>query len=186
MTNYPNISTRTGATAAMAAGIVAGVFGILSITDPQSAENTTVGIEHLILAGLTLDLLLLVPAVLYLGRLADRPRAALVGVTGQVLLAALTVVSNVRGEDPSFFAAVAAPTNLMILGGLIVIAIGLRRGGKLSKAMAIALPLSWILTLGGGGVLAPVAGAYWFALGWMLRHGEVRSPGVVRSEPARA
>jgi hypothetical protein len=186
MTNHTNISTRTAAVAAMAAGVVAGVFGILSITDSQSGESTTVGFEHVILGGLTLQLLLLIPAVLYLGRLAGRPRAAAFAVTGQAALTALTVVSNVRGEDPSFFAAVAAPSNLLIVGGLVVVAIGLRRAGALSTTMAIALPVSWILTLAGGGILAPLAGAYWFALGWMLHHGELPRPAVARSEAAHA
>jgi hypothetical protein len=183
MTNNTNISTRTAATAAVSAGVVTFVFGILSISDSQSGESTTVGIEHVILGGLTAALILLIPLVLHLGRIAGRPRAAAAAVTGQVALAALTVVSNVRGEDPSFFAAVAAPSNLLIVGGLIGIAIGLRRAGALSKPLAIALPLCWILTLAGGGVLAPVAGAYWLAIGWMLRNGELPRTGV---EPARA
>ena len=173
MTNKINISTRTAATAALAAGVAICVFGILSISDSQSAENTTVGIEHVILGGLTLTLALLIPVVLHLGRLAGKPRAAAVTVTGQVLLAALTVVSNVRGEDPSFFAAVAAPSNLLILGGLIALAVGLRRRDVLSRPLSIGLPVSWILTLALGGVFAPIAGAYWLAIGWMLRHGEL-------------
>jgi hypothetical protein len=173
MTNNINISTRTAATAALAAGVAICVFGILSISDSQSAENTTVGIEHVILGGLTLTLVLLIPVVLHLGRLAGKPRAAAVTVTGQALLATLTVVSNVRGEDPAFFDAVAAPSNLLILGGLIALAIGLRRSGVLSRFLAIGLPASWILTLGLGGVFAPIAGAYWLAIGWMLRNGEL-------------
>jgi hypothetical protein len=185
MNNITNISTRLAPFAALAAGGVACVFGILSIADPQSGESTTVGIEHLILGGLTLLLVLLIPVVLHLGRLAGRPRAAAAAVTGQAALAALTVVSNVRGEDPSFFAAVAGPSNLLILVGLILLAIGLKRNGALPMWLAIALPISWILTLGLGGVFAPIAGAYWLAIGWMLRNGElpqgVRYPVVTPS-----
>jgi hypothetical protein len=181
-----NITTHTAATAAIAAGVVTSVFGMLSIADPQSGESTTVGFEHFILGGLTLTLVLLIPVVLHLGRLAGKPRAAVVAVTGQALLAALTVVSNVRGEDPSFFAAVAGPSNLLIVGGLIALAVGLRRGGALPRSLAIALPLSWILTLAMGGVLAPIAGAYWLAIGWMLRNGELPAAGIGETEPARA
>jgi hypothetical protein len=181
MTNNINISTHTAAAAAITAGVVACVFGILSIADPQSAESTTVGIEHLILGGLTALLVLLIPVVLHLGRLAGKPRAAAVAVTGQALLAALTVVSNVRGEDPSFFAAVAGPSNLLILGGLIALAVGLKRREVLSRSLAIALPVSWILTLAMGGVFAPIAGAYWLAIGWMLRNGELPYPVVTPS-----
>ena len=186
MTNNTSVSTRTAASAAIAAGVVTSVFGILSITDPQSSGSTTVGIEHVILGGLTVALLLLIPVVLHLGRLAGRPRAAAAAVTGQAALAALTVVSNVRGEDPSFFAAVAGPSNLLIVGGLIVMAVALGRGGAMPKPLAIGLPLSWILTLALGGVFAPIAGAYWLAVGWMLRHGELPRPGIAGTEPARA
>jgi hypothetical protein len=178
MNDNTNISTRIAPAAALAAGLAACVFGIMSIADPQSGESTTVGIEHVILGGLTLLLVLLIPVVLHLGRLAGRPRAAAAAVTGQAALAALTVVSNVRGEDPSFFAAVAVPSNLMILGGFVLLAIGLKRNGALPKSLAIALPVSWILTLAAGGVFAPIAGAYWLAIAWMLRHGEL--PQAVR------
>lgn len=184
MNNYTNISTRTATMAAIAAGVVIMVFGILSIADPQSANNTTVGFEHVILAGLTATLLLLVPVILYFGRLVNRPRAALLAVTGQVALAALTVTSNVRGEDPAFFAAVAAPSNLFIVAGFTMLAIGLKRAGAFPKGLAIALPVSWVLTLAGGAILAPVAGAYWLALGWMLHHGELPRPAVATPEPA--
>ena len=185
MNDNTHISTRTAPVAALAAGVVACVFGILSIADPQSGESTTVGIEHVILGGLTVLLVLLIPVVLHLGRLAGRSRAATVAVTAQAALAALTVVSNVRGEDPSFFAAVAGPSNLLILVGFVLLAIGLKRNGALPRSLAIALPVSWILTLGLGGVFAPIAGAYWLAIGWMLRHGElpqgVRYPVVTPS-----
>jgi hypothetical protein len=116
-------------------GTLALGFGVLSIVDPQSGESTTVGVEHLILAVLTATLIALVPVVLHLGGRARRPRAAAAAVTGQLVLAALTVVSNVRGEDPAFFAAVAAPANLLILGGFVLLAIGLRRSA--------AVPAQW-------------------------------------------
>ena len=185
MNDNIHITSRIAPTAAVAAGVTACVFGIMSIADPQSGERTTVGIEHVILGGLTLLLVLLIPVVLHLGRLAGRPRAAVAAVTGQAALAALTVVSNVRGEDPSFFAAVVAPSNLLILVGFVLLAVGLKRSGALPRWLAVALPVSWILTLAMGGVFAPIAGAYWLAIGWMLRNGElpqgVRYPVVTPS-----
>jgi hypothetical protein len=182
--NHPiNISRGAAATAALAAGGVTLVFGSLSIADSQSSESTTVGIEHLILAGLTATLIALVPVVLYLGRLADRPRAAATAVTGQLALAALTVVSNVRGEDPAFFAAVAAPANLLIVAGLVLLAIGLRRHAAVPRPLAIALPISWILTLGLGGVFAPLAAGYWLAVGRLLQRSAPPRPRVA-AQPA--
>jgi hypothetical protein len=180
MQTNTNISTRTAALAAMAAGVVIGVGGILQLTDAQSGESTTVGIEHLGLATFTGLLLLLVPVVLYLGRLAGRPRIATVAVIGQVALALLTVISNIRGEDPSFFPAVAAPANLAIFAGLVTIAVSLKRRGALPKAMAVGLGVVWIVTLPlsnlGGMVLA---GGYWLALGWLLQHGDYPHAGTM-------
>lgn len=187
MSNYTNISSRTAAKAAMAAGVVIAVGGIIGITHTESGESTTVGIEHLYLATFTGLLVLLVPVVLYLGRLAGRPTAAKAAITGQVVLAALTVISNVRGEDPSFFAAVAGPTNLLIFGGLVALAVALKRNGSLPTPMAVGLGLVWILTLplsSVGGMV--VAGGYWFAVGWMLEHGELPRPSMARTEPAGA
>lgn len=174
MTSTSRISVHTAATAAMGAGLAAGVIGVIQITDTQSSESTVVGVEHVSLAGLTATLLLLVPLVLYLGGVANRQRAATVAVTGQVALAALTVVSNVRGEDPSFFAAAAVPSNLLMFGGWIALGIALYRGGCVPKVLAAALPFSWILLFPGSVIgLAVIAGGYYFALGWLLKHGEL-------------
>jgi hypothetical protein len=167
-------SSRAAAAGAAAASAALGVSGVLQLTHHQSGQSTTVGIEHVILGGFTALLVALVPAVLFLGRIAGRPRAAACSVTGQLLLAALTVVSNVRGEDPSFFAAVAVPANLLWLGGMAGVAVGLARGGRVPRVLAIALPLSWfaMLPLGPvGGSL--VAGAFWLALAWLIANGEL-------------
>jgi hypothetical protein len=169
------ISTRLAALAGLAASAVLAVGGILQLTDEQSSQTTVVGVEeHVILASLTATLLLLAPLTRYLGALAGRPRAATVAITGQLALAALTVISNVRGEDPSFFAAVAVPTNLMWFGGFVAIAIGLYRSGRVPRAIAIGLPLTWVAALPlsavGGGLLA---GAYFLVLGWLLAQGEL-------------
>lgn len=135
----------------MAAAVVAVVFSIIQITDSQSGESTTVGIEHVSLAGLSATCCCS-SRWCYLGRVAGRPRAATVAVTGQVALAALTVISNVRGEDPSFFAAVAVPANLLMFGGWVALAVALRRGGHLPRTLAVGLPLSWFLLFPGSSI----------------------------------
>jgi hypothetical protein len=117
---------------------------------------------------------------------ADAAHPKVVPARTEAAMRSLTVVSNVRGEDPSFFAAVAAPSNLLILGGLIALAVALRRGGALPRLLAIGLPLSWVLTLALGGVFAPIAGAYWLAVGWMLRNGELPRPGIPATDPVGA
>lgn len=165
------IIRRLAAPAAMAASVALAVGGVIQITDEQSGESTIVGIEHVSIGALSLALILLVPVVLRLAAIAGRSRGALVACTGMTVLAALTVVSNVRGSDPSFFAAVAAPANLLWFGGFVALGVALKRSGRVPAAVAIGLPLTWILCLPlsvvGGGI---AAGAYWLAVGWMLRH----------------
>jgi hypothetical protein len=171
MNPITHISTRLAAAAATAAGIPLAVSSIIQLTDDQSSESTVVGIEHVTLACLTLTVLFLVPTVLELGRRANRAWAARAAVTGQLALAGLTTISNVRGEDPSFFPVVAIASNLLILGGWVALAVALRRNRTMSTVLAVGLPLSWIFALplsAVGGAL--VAGAYWLVVGWLLRH----------------
>lgn len=111
------------------------------------------------------------PAVLRVGQIAGRSRAAIASSAGLVALGLLMIVSNVHGEDPSFFAAVAVPANLLWFGGFIALGVALKRSGRVPAAVAIGLPLTFVFTLPlslvGGGI---AAGAYWLAVGWMLRH----------------
>jgi len=162
---------RLAAPAAMAAAVAAAVSGVIQLTDEQSSESTIRGIEHVSVAALTIACLLLVPAVLRLGQIAGRSRGAIASSVGLVALGLIMIVSNVRGEDPSFFPAVAAPANLLWLGGFIALAVALKRSGRVPAAVAIGLPVTWILMLPlsvvGGGI---AAGAYWLVVGWMLRH----------------
>ncbi|MDA0181669.1 hypothetical protein OJ997_15290 [Solirubrobacter phytolaccae] len=118
--------TRTFLGATTAAAALA-LTAALQLTHEQSSESTTIGgTQHLIVALLSITLLALVPVIHRLGKLGA-PRVALVPIVAQVILGALATVSNVKGEDPSFFAAVAAPANLAILGGWIALAVILRR-----------------------------------------------------------
>jgi hypothetical protein len=179
MNSLTHISPRFAAVTAMAASVALAVQGVIQLTDEPSSETTVVGIEHVTLAGLTASLVLLIPTVILLARTAGRPRMAAIPIAGMVGLAALTVVSNVRGEDPSFFAAVAVPTNLLWFGGFVALAVALRRSGRVPQALAIGLPITWLLTLPGSSLgLGIVAGAYWLVMGWLLLHDqlEIRAP----------
>lgn len=169
-TNAP-IIRRLAAPAAMASAVALAVSGVIQVTDEQSGESTVRGIEHVTLAALTLTCLLLVPVVLRLAQIAGRSRGAIAASVGLVALGLLTIISNVRGEDPSFFAAVAVPANLLWFGGFVALAVALKRSGRVPAAVAIGLPVTWVLALPlslvGGGI---AAAAYWLAVGWMLRH----------------
>jgi hypothetical protein len=187
MNSLTHISPRFTAVTAMAAGVAIGVLGMINLVDEQSSETTTVGIEHVSLAGLTAGLILLVPVVLLLARVAGRPRLAAIPLTGMLGLAALTVISNVRGEDPSFFGAVAVPTNLLWFGGFVALAVALRRSGRVPQALAIALPITWFLSLPGSNIgLSVVAGAYWIVVGWLVLHDQLEIRAGHRAELATA
>lgn len=169
MTSSSNALTRIASLGAMCASAALAVYGIIQITDEQSSQTTVVGIEHVTLAALTATLLLLVPMTLLLGRIAGRPRFAAIAMTGMTVLAALTVVSNVRGEDPSFFAAVAVPSNLLWFGGWTALAIALKRAGRVPGAVAIGLPITWVLSLPLSQFGASlIAAAYWLVVAWLL------------------
>jgi hypothetical protein len=155
--------TRTFFGAGLAAVALA-VTAVLQLTHEPSGESSLHGFtEHLLISLLSGTLLALVPVIGRLGRLGA-PRLALVPIAGQVTLAALATVSNVRGADPSFFAAVAAPANLAILGGWIALAVVLRRRGAIPTWIAVALPLAYVgmipASQAGGGL---ISAAIWLA-----------------------
>lgn len=129
--------------AAVASAALA-LTAVLQLTHEQSGESTTIGAtEHVLVALLSVTLLALVPVIHRLGKLGAA-KVARVPIVAQVVLAALATVSNVNGEDPSFFAAVAAPANLAILGGWVALAVVLRRRGAIPTWIAVALPLAYI------------------------------------------
>ena len=175
MNHSTSLLHRIAAPAAMAASAALFVAGVINATHHQSSTTTTHGAaEHASLGGFGLSLILLVPAVLYLGRLAGRNRFAIASSIGMTVLGLLTVVSNVRGEDPSFFGAVAVPTNLAWLVGYVAIAISLKRRRVVPTAVAVGLPVSWFFTIPVGSVGGTiVAGAYWLVVGWLVAHGEL-------------
>src|SRR3954453_16909568 len=126
---------RRGALAAAAPLYV--LDAVLQVADEQSSQTTVVGVEHVTRATLTAIALLMIPVTLHLGARVGRSAVARIPATGMAVLAALTMVSNVRGEDPSFFAAVAVPTNLMWFGGWVALAVLARRADVLSRPLAI-------------------------------------------------
>jgi len=174
MSTSSNALTRIASLCAMDASAALAVYGILQITDEQSSETTVVGIEHVTLAGLTATLLLLIPMTILLARVAMCPRIAAIAATGMTALAALTLVSNINGEDPSFFAAVAIPSNLLWFGGWIALAVALKRSGRVPAALAIGLPITWVLSLPLSNFGASIiAAAYWLVVAWLVANDEL-------------
>lgn len=178
LTNTKSVKTLVSKPVAVASSatiaVAAAVSGIIAITHEQSSESTIVGIEHVSISCLTLTLLLMVPVLIHLAQISGRPLGARLAAVGCVVLAVLSTSSNIMGEDASFFAVVAAPSNLLIMAGLIITAVALRRHTTAPLALAVGLPLMWIaalpLALLGGGLLVS---AYWIALAWNLNHDRI-------------
>jgi hypothetical protein len=186
MKTQTNISTRVVAISATIASLMLAANAVMQVTHDYSGETTVIGfIEHLMLAGFSATLIVLIPVVLYLGRAAGRTTAANVVVVGMVGLAIISTISNVRGEDLSIFPFVAISTNLMQFVGLTIIGVALRRRLGVPRWVAIGLPLTMIfgLPLSHFGGTA-VAGAYWLALGWLIDSDRLEVG--FSSEPRRA
>lgn len=170
-----HVIPRSRRAAAVSAGLTAAtsaVTGVLQVVHEPSGESTVVGIEHVLVGGLSL---LLVAQLPFLFWLAPRGRTwpAMVATAGMVPLAAVATLSNVAGEDPSFFAAVALPTNVLWFGGLVALAVVSRGRSVLPRGFLPCLPLTWIGTIPlsglGGGVLVA---AWWAAVAYAVAAAE--------------
>jgi hypothetical protein len=87
----------------------------------------------------------------------------------------------------SFFPIVASLTNLAWLGGSIALAVSLYRTGRVSKRIAVGLPLVQVfalpLSMFGGGL---IAGAYWVAVGYLMNQGALEGSNRQIASPATA
>ncbi len=179
---------RAAALAGVAGGIAWAISGALQIAGANEHETQVVTVgEHILISMFSLALVLTAAGMLALARHASDNRGAKVAVTAMVLLALTALSSNINGEDMSFFPVVASLTNLMWLGGSIHLAVSLYRGGRLSKRIAVALPLVQVFALPlsavGGGL---VAGGYWVAVGWLMKDGALEHPASARPAGATA
>jgi len=175
----PPVKNRFAPIAAVLAGLVWMVPGVLRLAYPgqtDSGSSVEGWVGHVLLTAMSVGLLLLIPALLELARSAERDTGAKVAVVGMVGLAILATISNVRGEDPSFFPPVAIVTNLLWFGGMVALAVSLKRAGRISPKLAILLPITWFLSLPlaivGGTVLA---GAYWVNIGRLMHQATPRA-----------
>lgn len=179
---------RYAAAGAIAGGVAWAVSGPLQLAGVNEHETQVVTFgEHVLISLFSLALLLTAPGLLALARHATNDIGAKVAATGMVLLAITATTSNINGEDASFFPVVASLTNLMWLGGSIALAVSLYRAGRVPKWVAIALPFTQVFALPlaavGGGL---VAGAYWIAVAWTMRTGEIEREPRTTAVPVTA
>jgi hypothetical protein len=178
---------RLAAFSAVAAGAVWAASAVLQVSGGRDTGEKVEGFTgHAIISLLTVALLLMAPAMLALGRHALSDLGARIAVPGLVILGLTCVVSNVRGEDPSFFVVVAPITNLLWLAGSIVLAVSLYKANRIPRGLAIALPFMQVFALplsAIGGSL--VTGAFWIAVGYLMQTGALERPSTA-AVPAAA
>ena len=169
-----NANNNIRSVAAAVGGAVFAFAGALQVTQDFEGTHNTIDTtaEYLVTGALPVALALTIPMYLLLGRLARTPRAGVVAVVPQVVLALMCVVSVVNGEDPAPFNAVAPLCLLTWLGASVVLSRGLRRTAAVPAAVALALPALLITTFAlspvGGGLLT---GAYWIAVASLTSRG---------------
>ena len=170
LTDRPQLSARL----AIAAGALWAAMGALQAMRPDYLTTDVIEhpLEHVMMAGFSLALLLMIPGYALLSRYATGSKPVLFVAAGNILLAATVTVSNINGDDPSWFVIVAPLTNALWFFGSIALAVLLRRAGRVPAWVYVGLPLAWIAALPLSPIGGPLlTGAYWLALGYMLLAG---------------
>ncbi len=145
---------------------------------------------YLALSFFIVALLSIAPSFIALARRARSgagAKAALAAAAGTTILGLTSITSLVNGHDLALFNVVAPVTNAAWLVGSIILAISLKRAGKVPAAVAVGLPLAWVapipLATFGGGVLA---GAYYLATGYLLASEAIERTGRAAPQPGTA
>jgi hypothetical protein len=181
-----SISTALAGKAAIAGGAFLTADGILQLVHSQAGTGSkVVGLAgHLNLAFFIAGLLLIAPSFIALARYARPGRAetaALAAAAGTTVLGLTSISSLVMGHDGVWFNVLAPLTNLAWLAGSIVLAVSLRRAGRVSLVIAVGLPIAWVATIvlatHGGGL---ISGAYYLTVGYLLANGAVERPRPAR------
>ena len=112
-------------------------------------------------------------------------KAAVAAAAGTLLLGLTSITSLVNGHDLGMFNVIAPLTNAAWLFGSIIIAVSLKRAGRVSTAVAVGLPIAWVATIplatvGGGAI----AGVYYLAIGYLLINDAIERRPRVAPQPA--
>ena len=192
MQKISSITDKLAGRAAILAGAAFAAGGVTEIVHSQRhAGNRVVGVAgYLVLSFFVVALVSAAPTFLALSRRARSDaaaKAAVAAAAGMAVLGLTSIASIVNGHDLGLFNVVAPVTNGAWLVGSIVLAVSLKRAGKVPTVIAVGLPITWVTTIPlatvGGGV---ISGAYYLALGYLLAHhaGEPTAPAA--AQPATA
>ena len=192
MQKLSSISDRLAGRAAMLAGAAAVAGGVTEIVHSQRhAGNNVVGVAgYLTLSFFTVFLLSVSPSFIALarrGRSEAALKAAAAAGAGTLVLGLTSITSLINGHDLGVFNVIAPLTNAAWLFGSMIIAVSLKRAGKVSTVVAVGLPVAWVATIPlatvGGGV---VAGAYYLAIGYLLVNDAIERHPHVAAQPVGA
>ena len=192
MQKLSRISDKFAGRAAMLAGAAAVAGGVTEIVHSQRhSGNNVVGVAgYLTLSFFAVFLIAVAPSFIALARRARSElamKAAVAAGAGTLVLGLTSITSIVNGHDLGLFNVIAPLTNAAWLIGSIIIAVSLKRAGKVSTAVAIGLPIAWVATIPlatvGGGV---IAGAYYLAIGFLLVNDAIERRPRVAPQPAGA
>jgi hypothetical protein len=182
MRKLKSISTTAAGRAAMVAGCFLAADGVVQVLHSQRhAGSRVVGLAgNLNLAFFAIGLIAMAPALIALVRYGRSPiaeKAGLAAAAGVSLLALGCLSSIVNQHDLAIFPAIAGVANLAWLGGSIVLGVSLKRAGRVSTAVAVGLPVAWVVsiplsTLGGG----LISGAYFLVIGYLLVNQAIERP----------
>jgi len=192
MQKLSRISDALAGRTAMLAGAAATAGGVTEIVHSQRhAGSNIVGVAgYLTLSFFAVFLISVAPSFIALARRARSGaavKAAVAAAAGTLILGLTSITSLINGHDLGIFNVIAPLTNAAWLTGSIIIAVSLKRAGKVSTAVTIGLPIAWLATIPlatvGGGVLA---GAYYLAIGYLLINNTIERRPRVAAQPASA
>jgi hypothetical protein len=173
MSKVSNISNSLAGRLAMTAGALFAADGVLQMLHPQHTGSQIVGVAgHLNIAFFLVGLILISPTFLVLARYAragKAQKAARAAALGTFVLGVTCISSLVMGHDGVWFNAIAPLTNAAWLFGSIILAVSLKREGRVPTMVAVGLPVAWIATIPlatlGGGL---ISGAYFLTVGYLV------------------
>lgn len=168
------VSVTTGGRAALAYGLLAMAVGAAqAVRTGDTSVQIATGMRWILVA-FALSLLVVVPAHLALGAFARSSLGARIAAAGTPLLAFGAASSAINGQDFTWFPAVAVVANALWLIGSVTLGVSLWRAGKVSRWVAVLLPVSMPVTLLfsqlGSGL---VVGAFWVAVGALMLSGRL-------------